>query len=191
MFNILGISGSPRSGGNTEILIEAALEPFVEDGHRVHKFFLSHRKVLPCDACEACRENGECHIKDDMQWLLETLSICDALVIGSPVYMRNITSQLKAVFDRFHCVLFRFPFKGKIGGAIAVGGAPANAQGTVLNIIYSFFLSLGIYCVPAVINGVSVVALEKGEVRNKRESLKAANVLGENMLNLLKRLEKG
>jgi len=57
--------------------------------------------------------------------------------------------------------------------------------------IYSFFLSLGIYCVPAEINSVSVAAQKKGEVRNKPDSLKEAERLGGNILNLLRRLKKG
>ena len=189
MFNILGISGSPRKDGNTEILIKAALEPFLIEGHSAHTFFLSERKVSPCQACEKCAQGGICAVKDDFVWLLEKMHICDALIIGSPVYMRNITAQLKAVFDRFHCVFERQPFKGKVGGAIAVGGAPANAQGTVLNIIYSFFLSFGMYCVPAVFNGVSIVAMEKGEVHGQAKSLQEVRVLGENILALLERLK--
>ena len=190
MFNILGISGSPRRNGNTEILVKAALEPFIVEGHSVQSFFLSERKVSPCQACEKCAQEGICAVKDDLQWLLEKMNICDALIIGSPVYMRNITAQLKAVFDRLHCVFQRQPFKGKVGGAIAVGGAPANAQGTVLNIIYSFLLSFGIYCVPSVVNGVSVVAAQKGEVRSQTKSLQEVKVLGENILTVLKSLNR-
>jgi len=187
MFHVLGVSGSPKREGNTEILIEAAFRPFIQAGHTVHRFFLSEKKVLPCRACEGCASNGVCVIEDDMKGLLEELKICDAVIIGSPVYMRNISAQLKAVFDRFHCCIFKSPFVGKAGGAIAVGGA-ANSQGTVLNIIYSFFLSQGIYCVPARLNGVSAVAMKKGEVKDQPESLRDAERLGENILGLLTKL---
>jgi multimeric flavodoxin WrbA len=92
-FHILGISGSPRGGGNTEILVERSLEPFIREGHQVHKFFLSEERILPCGACEICAQKGVCVIEDDMIDLFEPLHFCDGIVIGSPVYMRNITAQ--------------------------------------------------------------------------------------------------
>lgn len=190
MFNILAISGSPRKDSNTEILINAALEPFVEDGNKVDKFFFSEKTVAPCIACDLCEDDGVCVIEDDMQGLLETLVLCDAVIVGSPVYNRNITAQLLALFNRFHGIIHRHPFKDKIcfGGAIAVGGSP-NSQGITLNIIHNFLLSLGICCVPAVLNGVSVVARKKGEVLNKPKSLQDARVLGANILRILKKMK--
>jgi multimeric flavodoxin WrbA len=187
MFNIIAVSGSPRSEGNTELLLNAALEPFVQGGHVVHKFFMSGKKVGYCTACDACADDGVCVIKDDHQELLEKLSCCNALLVGSPVYNRNITAQLLAIFNRMHAITHKRPFKDRIcfGGAIAVGGSP-NSQGITLNIIHNFLLSLGVCCVPAVLNGVSVVARKKGEVLTQPKSLHDAGILGENILRLLK-----
>lgn len=187
MFNILGISGSPRKDSNTEILVNQALESFILEGHSVHRFFLSEEEVSPCRACDSCVSTGICSIDDDFHVLLEKIGSCDALIIGSPVYMRNITAQLKAVFDRFHCIFPKRPFKDKVclGGAIAIGGS-ANSQGIALSIIYNFLLSFGIHCVPAVVNGVSVVAREREEVRNYPKSLDDARMLGINILSALK-----
>ncbi len=186
MFNILAVSGSPRKEGNTEILLNAALEPFIKEGHAVHRFYLSVREVGPCIACEACEEDGVCVVKDDLQGLLEKLLLCDAMILGSPVYNRNITAQLLAVFNRFHSITHKRPFKDRIffGGAIAVGGAP-NSQGITLTVLHNFLLSLGICAVPAVLNGVSVLARKKGEVLNQPKSLSDARVLGENILRVL------
>jgi multimeric flavodoxin WrbA len=188
MFNILAVSGSPRKNANTEILINAALEPLEEEGSKIYKFFLSEKTVAPCIACDVCEDDGVCVIKDDMQELLETLVLCDAVIVGSPVYNRNITAQLLALFNRSHYIIHRHLFKNKIcfGGAIAVGGSP-NSQGITLNVIHNFFLSLGICCVPAVLNSVSVVARKKGEVLNKPKSLSDARVLGENILRILRK----
>jgi multimeric flavodoxin WrbA len=188
MFKIVAVSGSPRKKGNTEILVNAALEPLVQDGCRVHKFFLSGKKVAPCKACDACEKDGVCVIKDDHQEFLEKLIHCDAVILGSPVYNRNITSQLLAVFNRCHAITHRRPFKDRIcfGGAIAVGGS-TNSQGITLNVLYNFFLSIGICAVPAVLNGVSAVARKKGEVLNQPKSLQDARILGENILRVLKK----
>jgi multimeric flavodoxin WrbA len=188
MFNILAVSGSPRKEGNTELLINAAVEPFIKEGHTVHRFFLSGKKVAPCIACDACEEDEICVIKDDFQGLLEKIPLCDAMILGSPVYNRNITAQLLAVFNRFHSITHKRPFKDRVffGGAVAVGGSP-NSQGITLNVLYNFMLSLGICCVPAVLNGVSAVARKKGEVLNQPKSLSDARVLGENILRALKK----
>ena len=127
-YKILGISGSPRRGGNTELLIGEALGFMAREKHQTAEFFLGREKVGFCLACDNCAPKGMCVLKDDFPALYGKLAWADAVIIGSPVYMRNISGQLKALFDRFHCVINRQPFKGKIGGAIAVGGAP-NSQG--------------------------------------------------------------
>ncbi|MBI5441287.1 MAG: flavodoxin family protein [Deltaproteobacteria bacterium] len=188
MFRVVAVSGSPREGGNTEALVDAAAEPFAAAGHRVEKFYLSREEVGPCLACDACELDHTCVIEDDWQELWPKVAACGALLVGSPVYNRNVSAQLQPAFNRFHCVLHTHPFRDRIcfGGAIAVGNAP-NSQGTVLNVIYSFLLSLGIYCVPAVLNGVSAVARERGEVLKQPQSLAAARALGENILRALVR----
>jgi multimeric flavodoxin WrbA len=188
MFTILAVSGSPRKEGNTELLINAALEPFIKEEHSVQKFFLSGKSVAPCQACDACAEDGVCIIDDDYQEFQEKLFRCDAMIVGSPVYNRNITGQLQSLFNRNHCITHTRPFKDKIcfGGAIAVGGAP-NSPGITLTVLHNFFLSLGVCCVPAVLNGVSVVAREKGAVLSQPKSLGDAKVLGENILRILKK----
>jgi len=182
MSMILSISGSPRRGGNTEILLEAAVQPFVEAGHQIETFHLSDKKVGPCIACEKCATDGVCFIDDDMPELLAKIRVCDGVIVGSPVYNRNLTAQLQAVFNRFHSVIKKRPLQGRMvfGGAIAVGGAP-NSQGIVLNTLYNFLLSLGACCVPGALNGVSVVAREKGVVRDQPKSLQDARILGENL----------
>jgi multimeric flavodoxin WrbA len=190
-YNILAISGSPRKNGNTELLVDAAIEPFTDNGHSVQPFFLSQKNVAPCIACEACSKDGICAVKDDAREILENITSFDAVIVGSPVYFRNVTAQLLSLFTRFHSLAHRHPFKDRVsfGGAIAVGGSP-NSQGITLNIIYNFLLSMGIICVPAKLNGVSVVARERGEVLNQPESLNNANILGRNILNVLKGIKQ-
>jgi multimeric flavodoxin WrbA len=188
MFTVLAVSGSPRKGGNTEILLKTALEPLARAGHKTQAFFLSQKKVAPCRACDKCLKKGRCIVKDDFQELYQMVDSCDALLVGSPVYMRNVSAQLKAVFDRFHCAHHSQPFRGKLGGALAVGGAP-NSQGIVLGAIHNFFLSFGMYCVPGHVNGVSVVAREKAEVLRQPASLAEARELGDNILALLSKIK--
>jgi multimeric flavodoxin WrbA len=67
---------------------------------------------------------------------------CDAIIISSPSYYRNVPSQLKALFDRTHAVKNKTIFRGELGGAIAVGRGSNGGQSIVLNIIYNFYLGL-------------------------------------------------
>jgi multimeric flavodoxin WrbA len=179
---VLGISGSPRKGSNSEILLAQALKPFVADGWEVVRFHLDERDVKPCKACDCCVETGKCVQRDDMQLLYEEYGKCDALLIASPAYYRNVTAQLKAVFDRTYAVNKDKPLTGKLGGAIAVGRGQDGGQSLVLTIIHNFYLSSGVLCVPGELNGVAAAADNPGDILSQPYRLRQAEILGENLL---------
>lgn len=180
---VLGISGSPRKDGNTEILVREALKPFYEKGWEVTEFSLSNKTINPCMGCETCSETGTCAIEgDDMELLLSELEDCDALIIGSPVYYRNVTAQLKALFDRSFVFKNRKLLAGKLGGAIAVGRGEGGGQSLVLSIIHNYYLSSGALCVPCEINGLSARADKPGDILKQENRLRRARVLGENII---------
>jgi multimeric flavodoxin WrbA len=97
---VLGIEGSPRKNGNTEKLVRAILQGAMEEGHETELCKLADMKVSPCLGCIGCREAGECIIKDDMTRIYEEIQASDAIVIGSPVYMWQVTAQTKLFLDR-------------------------------------------------------------------------------------------
>ena len=100
--NILIFSGSPRKGGNTELLAEAFAKGATTN-HHVEIVSVRDYKVNPCLGCNACfKTNGVCAQKDDMSVIYEKMCQADMLVIASPVYFYGISAQLKAVIDRFH-----------------------------------------------------------------------------------------
>jgi multimeric flavodoxin WrbA len=180
---VIGISGSPRKGGNTEALIRYALKPFYEKGWEVTEFFLSSKTINPCIGCEICNETGSCTIEnDDMFFLLNEFENCDALIIGSPTYYRNVTAQLKALFDRSFVFKNRKLLEGKLGGAIAIGRGEGGGQSLVLSIIHNYFLSSGALCIPCEINGLSARADKPGDILKQENRLRQARVLGENIL---------
>jgi len=180
--HILGISGTPRRGGNSEILLSAALEPFAEAGHSITRVLLSEAKIEPCIGCETCTEAKTCFIKDDMQDVYNSLETCDAIIIAAPSYWRNVPAQLKALFDRTFAAKNR-PLKGKLGGAIAVGRATAGGgQSKVLDVIHNFYLSAGALCVPGELNGVTASADKPGDILAQPRRLEQAKTLGMNIL---------
>jgi multimeric flavodoxin WrbA len=80
---VLGISGTPRKGGNSEILLESSLEPFYNRNWNVIKIFLSENKINPCIGCDFCIKNGFCNINDDMDKIYAAYKECDAIIISS------------------------------------------------------------------------------------------------------------
>jgi multimeric flavodoxin WrbA len=188
---VIGISGSPRKGGNTEVLLQHTLKPFYENGWDVTEFYLSDKTIRPCIGCETCIETGRCAIQnDDMETLLSELETCDALIIGSPVYYRNVTAQLKALFDRSFVFRNKRLLEGKPGGAIAVGRGEGGGQSMVLSVIYNYYLSCGAICVPGEINGLSARADKPGDVANQPNRLRQAIILGENVRKYAELLRK-
>ncbi len=179
---VIGICGSPRAGGNSEILLQHALEPFRQKGWQVVEFLSSSRTVAPCDGCDSCAATGQCVIHDDMDLLYTEYTSCNAVIVASPVYYRNVTAQMKAIFDRSYATRETHPLANKVGGAIAVGRGTGGGQSLVLTIIHNFFLSSGAICVPGELNGVSAVADEPGDVLMQPKRLRQARALGENVL---------
>ena len=98
---ILILSGSPRIGGNSDILCDEFMKGAKESGNKVEKINVSAKKIGYCKACYYCQKhNGECAIKDDMAEILQKIIDADAIVLSSPVYFYSIDAQLKTLIDR-------------------------------------------------------------------------------------------
>lgn len=95
--------GSPRKGGNTEIMADEFIKGAEEVGHDVEKILLADKNIGGCKGCQYCfAHDGECVQKDDMTAILERLDETDCLVLASPIYWFNVTAQIKAVIDRLY-----------------------------------------------------------------------------------------
>src|SRR4030043_887519 len=104
---VLGIMGSPRRNSNTEILLDKALEAAREAGAEVEKVLVSKLKISPCLEIYACCKDGNCAIKDDMQALYAKLLEADHIVFASPIFFYGVTSQAKAIIDRWQALWVR------------------------------------------------------------------------------------
>lgn len=100
---VLILSGSPRKGGNSDLLCDEFMRGAKEAGHQVEKIRVQEKKVACCIACYACRNTGVCAIKDDMAEIMQKMIECDVMVLASPVYFYSVDAQLKAVIDRSVC----------------------------------------------------------------------------------------
>ncbi len=99
MKNVLILSGSPRKGGNSDLLCDEFMNGALEAGHQVEEIRVAEKKIACCRACYACK-SGKCAIDDDMGEVLQKIIDADVLVLASPVYFYSIGAQLKAVIDR-------------------------------------------------------------------------------------------
>lgn len=99
--NVLILSGSPRRGGNSDLLCDEFMRGAQEFGHSVEKIRVAEKKVGYCRGCYYCKNSGGvCAIKDDMAEILQKMIDADVIVLASPVYFYSIDAQLKAVIDR-------------------------------------------------------------------------------------------
>lgn len=98
---VLILSGSPRIGGNSDILCDEFMKGAKESGNTVEKINVSQKNIGYCKACYYCQKSGgECIIKDDMAEILQKMINADVLVLASPVYFYSIDAQLKTLIDR-------------------------------------------------------------------------------------------
>ena len=100
--HILGIVGSPRRGGNTEILVDEVLAGAEEVGVLTEKVILNEMNIKPCQACNSCHKTGQCIQKDDMISLGEKMKLSELWVLGTPIYWWGPTAQFKVFLDRWY-----------------------------------------------------------------------------------------
>jgi len=181
---VLGILGSPRVGGNSDILLEQALKGAREAGAEVEKIILSQKKISGCLDCEKCNEKGVCAIKDDMIEIHKKILEANAIIHSVPVYFWSMTSQMKAYLDRW-CAFFDadwswhkayYPkMKGKRIGLITVCGDPDVS--TADPIVLSFKTTSQSFGLKW-LGTVQASASAKGEIDKNEAAKKKAYDLG-------------
>jgi multimeric flavodoxin WrbA len=97
---VLFIYGSPRRGGNTDILTDRLAEGAESKGALVERLIVTKHTIRSCTGCEGCSKKGTCVLDDAMQGLYPLIERAHRMVVGSPVYFYGVTAQLKALVDR-------------------------------------------------------------------------------------------
>jgi len=97
---ILGLEGSPRENGNTEKLVKTILDSARKNGAETKFYKLTKMNISLCLGCFNCRETGICVTDDDMQLLHKKIQDSDVIILGSPVYMWQVSGQTKLFMDR-------------------------------------------------------------------------------------------
>ena len=193
---LMAIIGSPRKGGNTELLVDQVIEGFRSRGEgTVEKCFIVEKKIEHCTGCMTCvfpsPGTGKCMIDDDMAALLECMKESDAFIFGSPNHMRTITAPLLNFLTRMLPLLvFRVHYddqgnrvggemssviQGKKAAMVISQGEPFFCSSLVYEVLEN---NLNDFSLQRVGNIISMGNGEKGEVAAKKDDLKKAFDLG-------------
>jgi len=175
---ILVILGSPRKGGNTEILADAFIRSAEAAGAQVEKARLTDLEINGCLGCGACKKTGTCRQQDDMTGLSEKLLDVDLWILVTPVYWWGPTSQMKAFVDRWYALQYG-PHPGRLKGKRAAliscfADAVEDATPCLVSMLKQSINYLGMEWAGEVL----AQAHAKSEVREKPEAIKAAEELG-------------
>ncbi len=176
---ILGVVGSPRRGGNTEILVDEILDGATEAGAEIEKIILDALDIRPCKGCFACSKTHECVQDDDMKMVIVKMQESQAWVLGTPIYWWGPSAQFKAFLDRWVSIP-RTLFRGKktILTIPCGGGSESYARHTVdmLDDILSY---LGMEHFATILApGFG----KRGEVRSAPDILSAARQAGNDII---------
>lgn len=189
---VLAINGSARKGGNTEILLNTLLEPARDAGFDTEIYQIGGKLLHGCKGCRICRESGkpECVFKDDvMNDVIKKMIEADAIVIGSPVYFADVTSEIKSLIDRAgYCTLGNRLLKHKIGAGVSVMRRAGGVR-TVDTI--NHFLMISEMVIPGSTYWNHGIGGPKGSVADDAEGLRNMRNLGENIVWLLQKTAGG
>ncbi len=181
---VLGIMGSPRVGGNSDILLSQALSGAKEAGAEVEKIILDRKKISGCKDCKKCNKTGLCVIKDDMLEIHKKILEADAIIHSVPVYFFSMTAQMKAYLDRW-CALFDaewrwqkayYPqMRGKRIGLITVcGAADVHMADSIVNCFQPTVEMSKMQWLGTVMTSAN----EKGEIVDNEVAIQQAAELG-------------
>jgi multimeric flavodoxin WrbA len=175
----LAINGSPRKGGNTEILLKTVLEPIEQAGWETELVQVGGKAIRGCMACGKCgeKQNLQCVIDSDpFNEIMAKMVKADALILGSPTYFTDVTSEMKALLDRSGYVALanNRAFSAKIGAAV-VAVRRAGATHVYDTINHMFLINQMI--VPGSTYWNLGIGRDKGDVQEDAEGIR-------NMLNL-------
>jgi len=183
---ILAIFGSPRAGGNTDILLQSFLDGAKSKGAEIVPIFLREKSFSPCLEIYACLKDGECCLQDDMRSIYPLLREADAIALASPIFFYGVSAYTKAMIDRCQSFwvekyVLRRPIspsgRRRKGVFLSVAGSRGERvfEGPLLTVKYFFD------CLEVDLHRCLLYRKidNKGEIRNHPTALKEAFALGE------------
>lgn len=188
---VVAFNGSPRVTGNTSQSLKIVLAELEKEGIETEIVQLGGRKVFGCLACGKCRENknNRCARTDDeMNTFIQKMEEADGIIIGSPTYFSNVSTEVKALIDRCGFVAKSnggAMLRGKVGTSV-VSVRRAGSTFTYSAINFFFGIAEMIICSSDYWN--MTLSRDPGDVQKDAEGIKTFQILGKNMAKLLKKI---
>jgi len=187
---VVAFNGSARKNGNTAILVNHVFQELEKEGIETELMQLAGKKIRGCIACNKCFENKDqrCSVTHDvLNSCIEKMIEADGIILASPTYFANISTELKALIDRsgMTSIANEGMFKRKVGAAVVAVRRGGSIH--AFNAINHFFF-IGQMIVPGSTYWNMGFGLDKGDVEKDEEGLLTMKALGENMAWLLKKI---
>ena len=186
---VVAINGSPKKDGNTAHAIRTVLSALEKEGIETSFIQLGGRTFAGCRDCGYCgrAKNMRCVTEDGMNEIIAEMAAADGILIGSPTYYSNVTTEVKALIDRCGFVA------GANGGFLRrkVGAAVVSVRRSGANFTYAainFFFGINEMVVPASSYWNMTLACEPGDYEKDAEGIDTMVTLGENMAWTMKQL---
>ncbi|MFH1035626.1 MAG: flavodoxin family protein [Pseudomonadota bacterium] len=182
---VLGIYGSPRKGGNSDLLLDQALEGARLAGAETKALYVRKLKLSGCLECGGCDKTGECVVEDDMAQVYPLLEEAEAIILSAPIFFYNVPAQAKALIDRSQACWAkrllnkgheRGKYEGGRGYLIAVGATKGQNLFLGVELTAKYFYDA---MDMSYLGGLLHRGIEgKGSVNDHPEALKEALELG-------------
>ena len=187
---VLGISGSPRIEGNSDILLDKALAGAAKTGAQIEKIRSNDYQFIACQACENIRDDGYCSINDDFQKIYRAVQKAEIIFLSSPIYFGSLSAQTKMMIDRFQCHWHAFNKIKKVSSNLKKRGYFLSVQAGSRDdffanaslIVRNFFATIGFeYCGELFCPEVE----KKGSIFEFPDKMEQAFFLGEKAVSCL------
>jgi len=187
---VVAFNGSPRAEGNTHILINIVFEELMKEGIECEMVHIGRRLIRGCAACYKCfeKKDGHCIFKDDIiNECIDKMRDAQGIILGSPTYFSNVTTEMKALIDRAGMVGRANPglYRRKVGASVvAVRRSGSNHVFSSLN----YFFLIAEMIIPGSNYWNSGVGRNIGDVEQDEEGIQVMRTLGQNMAWLMERV---
>jgi multimeric flavodoxin WrbA len=178
--DVLAVIGSPRKGGNTEILVGEIIKGAEENGHVAEMLRLYDYEIQPCLDCRGCKRSGSgyaCVLSDGMREIYARLERADIIIFGTPIYWYGPTAKMKLFVDRLRPYIASRKLAGKKGMVATPSEEGPGCCGPLLQMFAMSFDYLGMEYAGSLL----AQAYEKGEVRDRVEELERAREMGKSL----------
>ena len=188
---VLAFNGSPRKKGNTYQAIQTVFEVLNKEGIKTELIQLGGANIKGCRACYKCfeKKNARCIQDDAFNMFVEKMIEADGIIIGSPTYFANVSTEVKALIDRAGLVAIAndYLFRRKVGAAVV---AMRRAGGTDVYSSINYFFGINHMIIPGSSYWNLAVGRDPGDIQNDREGLSTLRDLADNMAWLMNKLHE-